>query len=158
MMQISVKDKLLKALEKLQSEDRYLIENGVNERSISHKLAEYLQVEFPDYNVECEYSRDGSYPKKLELPIDQDRPDWDDTAARTVYPDVIVHKRGKQDENLLVIEIKKESNPMGANFDNQKLKAFVDQLCYRQTAFITFETKAPPEKGYELDFNNPGRR
>src|SRR4030042_3754738 len=36
--------------------DSFLLEKDVNERSISHKLAEYLQEQFPDYDVDCEYN------------------------------------------------------------------------------------------------------
>ncbi len=43
-------------------EDRYLLENNINERSITHKLAEHLQTEFRDYHVDCEYNKNKSSP------------------------------------------------------------------------------------------------
>ena len=39
--------------------DFYLLEIGTNERSVAHKLAEYLQQEFPNRHVDCEYNRHG---------------------------------------------------------------------------------------------------
>jgi hypothetical protein len=39
-----------------------LIDVDANERSISHKLAEYIQKHTSDWNVDCEYNRDGNDP------------------------------------------------------------------------------------------------
>jgi hypothetical protein len=44
-------------------EDKDLINNSANERSISHNLAEYLQNYFRDLNVDCEYNRHGDVVK-----------------------------------------------------------------------------------------------
>jgi hypothetical protein len=41
-----VEARLKKAEEKLRKADRFLLENDVNERSITHKLAQYLQKPF----------------------------------------------------------------------------------------------------------------
>lgn len=38
--------------------ERYLLENNANERSLTHKLAEYLNLEFQDFDVDCEYNLD----------------------------------------------------------------------------------------------------
>lgn len=48
-----LKQKLLRALENLKKEDNYLLLNDLNERTITHKLAEHLQKEFTNYNEEC---------------------------------------------------------------------------------------------------------
>ena len=45
-------------------------------------------------------------------------------AERSVYPDIIVHKRGSNANNLLVMEIKKSSSNLSREFDIQKLKAY----------------------------------
>ncbi len=58
-------DKLEIAIESLFSNDNWLLEKDLSERSISHKLAEYLQPLFLDYNVDCEYNGD----------IDRDKPE-----------------------------------------------------------------------------------
>jgi hypothetical protein len=83
-----------------------LLEVDINERSLTHKMGEYLQRAFPEWNVDCEYNRLGEGRKVLPDPVDIDSADAD---GITVYPDIIVHKRRERD-NLLVIEVKKSTN------------------------------------------------
>ena len=45
--------------------DGYLLENDVNERSITHKFAVYLENEFSEWDVDCEYNRNGIDKKTL---------------------------------------------------------------------------------------------
>lgn len=106
------------------SRDEYLIVNDVNERSLTHKFADFLQAEFPEWNVDCEYNRLGSDPKRLNR-IYGDVPDTD-RRPRTVYPDIIVHHRGGK--NLLVIEAKREGVDDGA--DRMKLLGFMTNERY----------------------------
>ncbi len=68
-----IENKVRQAIQVLLEKDRLLLELNVNERSITHKLAEYLQVEFPGCHVDCEYNRDGHDTKELELEADKDR-------------------------------------------------------------------------------------
>ncbi len=110
------------SLKKLRRLDKKLLEINVNERTITHKLAEYLQQNFPEFNVDCEYNRFEDLVKKLELP--KDKINWDDIEAKTVFPDIIIHKRGIQENNLLVIEVKKSSNINSGDFDRMKLHTF----------------------------------
>jgi hypothetical protein len=133
----SVEDRLRKAIARLLEEDRFLLVNNVNERSISHKLAEHLQVQFSEWHVDCEYNRNHESIKTLK----REMPNMsaDDTEAQTVYPDIIVHHRDT-DQNLLVIEIKKSSNPDNRNRDLKKLRSFISQLRYTYAAFIEFAT------------------
>ena len=44
------------ALNKLFERDAELLQNDVNERSITHKFAEYLESEFPGWDVDWEYN------------------------------------------------------------------------------------------------------
>lgn len=113
---------LRSCLKKLRKLDKQLLDINVNERTITHKLAEYLQQNFPEFNVDCEYNRFEDLIKKLELP--KDKINWNDTEAKSVFPDIIVHKRGTQEYNLLVIEIKKSSNINLSDFDQMKLHIF----------------------------------
>ena len=62
-----VRDRLYAAYHALLRHDRALLELDANERSLTHKLAEYLQGEFPDWDVDCEYNRDGDTPKRLSV-------------------------------------------------------------------------------------------
>lgn len=140
-----IERKVATAIGVLFKNDAFLLENDVNERSISHKLAEYLQQQFPEYHVDCEYNRmkgksmDEQYTTKtLHLPIGDVRSD--DTKAKTVYPDIIVHKRGTKN-NLLAIETKKKTNNSSKNFDYKKLRAFKAQLKYTFALFVEFNNK-----------------
>lgn len=56
-----------KALFMLAKEDEYLLLNQINERSITHKLAEYIQQILPEYNVDCEYNKHLKDPKTLDF-------------------------------------------------------------------------------------------
>ena len=117
-----VKHRVNAALYRLRRRDAFLIQANTNERTISHKLAEYLQARFPLLKVDCEYNRHGSEIKKLEVP--GVNINWDDTEARTVFPDIIVHQRNDDRSNLLVVEVKKSSNTQSRDFDKNKLAAF----------------------------------
>lgn len=67
-----VRNRVTRALERLIDLDGHLLEIDANERSITHKLAEYLQQEFPKYNVDCEYNRRVYNTKDI---IFSDKPD-----------------------------------------------------------------------------------
>lgn len=115
-----IKKKVNIALGILFKNDTFLLKNSVHERSIAHKLAEYLQNQFLDWEVDCEYNLKGLKPKELEG-INQC------STQRTtdrVLPDIIIHKRNKN-HNLVVIEIK--TNNQDDVCDIEKLKLFSDQ-------------------------------
>ena len=54
-----VKEKVFNSIRLLIKNDFYLLEIGANERSVAHKLAEYLQQEFPNWHFDCEYNMHG---------------------------------------------------------------------------------------------------
>ena len=135
----TVENNLREALKRLLENDAYLLEKDVNERSISHRLAMYLQQLFGDWHVDCEYNKDHDDPKKLNFSHGQSTTKTNDTNAKTVYPDIIIHHRGTA-ENLVVIEIKKTTNSDGTTFDIKKLKAFKEELCYRFSVSLILKT------------------
>ncbi len=104
--------------------DPQLFEYEVNERSITHCLATYLREPFPEWNVDCEYNRNGTDTKRLAIDPVQIRSD--DIGGKTVYPDIIVHHRGcrGRDANLLVIEAKKTWTEDSPDQDRRKLEEF----------------------------------
>ena len=91
------KDKLLKAtIESLKyfiQNDRELIDLGANERAATHRIAHYLQNIFPNFDVDCEYNRDGHKKKEIN--------------GKKKIPDIVVHIRNSH-FNFLVIQAKKE--------------------------------------------------
>src|SRR2546427_10876910 len=109
-----VKKVVSSSLTKLSLNDAWLFEMNVNERSITHKLAEYLQQEFSDWNGDCEYNRNLGEIKRGSMPNTE--VGWDDLESKTVFPDIIVHKRVSK-KNLLVIEAKKSSSTVPERVD-----------------------------------------
>ena len=152
-------EKIHIALDTLISNDRYLFENDLSERCITHKLAEYLQPLFLGYNVDCEYNRNVSDIKnekrinilkdeltkkmKEHLRINNDR---EQIIEKSVLPDIIIHKRGNGSENLCVFEAKKEScGDILNQYDEIKLEAYAsnkygNELRYDYGFFIEFKT------------------
>lgn len=112
------------ALRRLYRDDSQLFEHNVNERSITHSLAAYLQESYPAWNVDCEYNRNGTDPKRR--PVDPVQVSSADTNGKTVYPDIIVHHRGLRGRgaNLLVLEAKKAWSAGSPDDDRGKLVAF----------------------------------
>jgi hypothetical protein len=114
--------------------DIFLLEKDVGERAISHRLGLYLQSKFSEMNVDCEYNRKGSN-------IDAKR-FGPKVKSRPVYPDIIVHKRGDDSNNILAIEVKKQGRK-GLEYDETKLKHFTlnDYHKYRFGLLLIFNTK-----------------
>lgn len=86
-----------KSLDDLYQNDEYLIKHRVAERDITSKFAHYFQNNMretiiADYDVDCEYNRDGYGTKNID--------------GILVYPDFILHQRGTNSDNLLIIEFK----------------------------------------------------
>jgi hypothetical protein len=126
---------LEKALNCLLVNDEFLLINDLNERTITHKLAEYLQKEFPGWNVDSEYNRKMGQVKRISYKNVQS----DDSDAKTVYPDIIIHRRNTED-NLLIIEIKKNASINGMKKDEIKIKEFMREHNYNYGIFIDFKT------------------
>lgn len=126
---------ILAALERLLAEDAHLLMVDANERSISHRFGMHLQAELPDFHVDCEYNRTGVDPKRIaHLYLDTD---ISDTEGKTVFPDVIAHIRGRE-QNYLVVEFKKSTSTVGSNFDLAKLRGYKgdQRLNYEHALFI----------------------
>ena len=101
-----VEERLQRALEKVREEDLDLLRFDVSERCIATRLAMYLREYFVDYDVDVEYNRHGTQVKRLYRLgrlVENHPRDRDETQPQSVLPDVIVHKRGVNDSNLLVI-------------------------------------------------------
>ena len=130
------------ALEKFLERDSYLLQMDVNERSITARIAMYLQEALPEWDVDCEFNRDGIDPKKLRhFHLD---PDPEDTEAKTVYPDIVAHKRGTK-ENFLVIEFKKTSSTVDRDIDRIKLEGYSRQLGYANALYVELVVGDKPD-------------
>ena len=100
-----------KALNLLFARDAALLGSNNSEWAVAHRIAVYIELELPDWNVDCEFNRQGdaTAPKML-------------AGGSRVRPDIIVHHRGRVEKahNLLVIELKK----VGSSSDHDKVKEY----------------------------------
>ncbi len=145
-----VKRRVEEALRMLAENDQYLLENDLGERCIASRLAMYLQQEFPEYSVNVEYNRDGVVPKRLQLPEDCAN-SRNKNGEALVVPDVIVHRRGHDGPNILVLELKKTTNPeRRGTRDRERVRAFRAELRYSFGALIQCETQPGHKPGISL--------
>ncbi len=122
-------DKLLytairNAFDQLYKKDKYLIcnyieqEHHVGERPIVFRFGHYLineiecLDEYAQYNIDCEYNRNILDIKMLP------------SFPNGTYPDLVIHRRGRNDHNLLVMEFKSYWNP-DINTDIEKVTEFM---------------------------------
>jgi hypothetical protein len=138
-MKEEIEKALNAAIAQLLLADADILSLDINERTISHRLAIYLELYFPGWNVDCEYNRDHEDVKRLD--IRRRNVSSDDTQATTVFPDIIVHRRNT-DQNLLVIEMKKTSSQENDEYDYGKLRAFKNQLGYKYAVFLKVKTSS----------------
>ncbi len=123
-------EKIIKeSLEELKKTDWYLLENDVHEQSITSKLACYITqrmmlIQNSSWHVDVEYNKNVNAPKSLPR-------------QGKVKPDIIIHRRGmnnengNEDNNLLIIELKKKPSQKEKADDIAKIKAFIEELPYR---------------------------
>jgi hypothetical protein len=169
------------ALKQLYNKDSYLIDNDASERSITFKLAEYLQHSIGDgYNVDCEYNRhilDESGKKRiyilkrnLEEVLNLKNKNFTikeifegEYCELSVFPDIIIHTRGSTQNNLLAIEVKKNISSVDKKFDFLKLQCYTDDsevnsLHYTYGAFICLNIMNPKDKKPEIIWFSNGKK
>lgn len=95
----------------------------------------YLGQVFPGRDVDVNYNRHGRDPKQIGIPEECGR----GGGRGRVTPDVIVHQRGNDDHNLLVIEIKKSTNNQPRECDLAKVQSYRRELGYLWGAFVELE-------------------
>lgn len=151
---MTLRNQVITAFKKFLENDAYLIEINANERSMTHKLAEYLTVEFPNYDIDCEYNR---IPEGREKRLMSFRRNIDssDTDGATVYPDIIIHKRGTND-NFIVIEAKKKNSrdghrPDNCKCDECKLRCYKEDLNYEHGFFVIFPSLQELEQNDQIE-------
>lgn len=150
------------AIEELWEMDRWILINELNERCIAHKLAIYLASRFPDYHVDCEYNGDienenhnkivgilRSEILEIGKALNDNELDNDvEMLMRRVNPDIIIHSRKTNKNNLCVIELKTRYNPpVEVKFDDLKLKAYTRTkgnygMDYQFGIYLSFRMRA----------------
>jgi hypothetical protein len=115
-------DKVVEALREFYASETFLFEHDLGERSLTHRLAVYVEKQFADWNVDCHFDRLGA--RTMQLPHGT-IVSTDDHLDKSIYPDIVVHRRDIP-ENLLAIEVRKASNHLVEEHDRQKLRALTD--------------------------------
>jgi hypothetical protein len=141
--------KLQEAIDWFTADDQYLLDNDLSERCIASRLAMYLQAAFPDHDVDVEYNRAGEIAKRVPMSEECDTRENRDGNPLAV-PDVIVHKRGPEGPNILVLELKKTSNQEGWNCDRERVHKFREHLDYEFGALIECETREWHDKSITI--------
>ena len=112
------------ALAELWAGDRVLIERQLNDATVAHRLAVYLERQFPGFHTDCQYNRnsrvledtyDFPYMSRtrqrdlrrnlLRQGLSEPEADAAAGAVAHAYPGIIVHLRENNDFNLLVVEV-----------------------------------------------------
>ncbi len=160
-------EKLERCIEKLKEKDLYLIEQNGSERAIAHRLAVYMESEFSDYDVDCEYNiniEHNSGRKKiylLEEEVKKHKPKHRKIEDKevSILPDIIVHRRSVNTHNILVIEIKKDTSIITDDLDQIKLEKLTktedgDKLFYKLGCAIKILTES---SDVQIKFFEDGR-
>lgn len=132
--------KLLKqSVDLLYTNDSYLIEHFVHEQDISHRIAHYFEnllnhyswYKKSSFNIDVEYNRNFDDSKQVyrnchncdidRCYIHQSHYKIDNYQS-SCKPDIILHERGSNDNNILVVEIKISNDESKEDF--AKLSAF----------------------------------
>lgn len=97
------------SLSKLIENDNKLIDQGVKEECINHRLAIYIDEYYRQFCGEKNYCIvDLEYNKNLdEKDREKEIHDKNGNLIK-IRPDILLHKRGSNDNNLIAIETKKD--------------------------------------------------
>jgi hypothetical protein len=129
-------DRLIAAMLEFYAQEVFLLERDLGERTLTHRLAVYIEKQFPGWQVDCDFNRLGE--RTMRLPHGTIA-STDDHLGKSVYPDIVVHQRDIPN-NLLAIEVRKASNHQPIEHDQHKLKALTDPhlwFAYAVGALVT---------------------
>ena len=139
MTDIQIKNLVTQALNALlQTSDTWLLKNDLSEQSISNRIAFHLDPLFADFNVDCEYNGDierdnnrkaiSILKEELQqfglLRVKEASDLEKEFTKRAVFPDIIIHRRGTNENNLCILEIKKSTSSVNYNYDFIKLRSY----------------------------------
>ncbi|MBR0799501.1 hypothetical protein JQ615_29435 [Bradyrhizobium jicamae] len=115
-------NKLIAALQEFYAQEKFLLERDLGERTLTHRLAVYVERQFSGWQVDCNYDRLGE--RTLRLPHGS-IVSTDDHLGKSIYPDIVVHQRDIPN-NLLAVELRKDNNHQPVEHDQHKLRALTD--------------------------------
>jgi hypothetical protein len=115
-------DKLVGAIGEFYAREGFLLDKDLGERALTHRLAVYIERQFDGWDVDCDYNRLGE--RLLKLPHGSII-STDDGLGKSIFPDIIVHRRAVP-ENLLAVEVRKDINHQPIEHDHHKLRGMTD--------------------------------
>lgn len=120
-----------------------LLELDANERTVTSHLNSILRGLFPGYDVDPEYNRHGVEVKRT-------------AGGKLIIPDIVIHKEEVDTSNLLVIEVKKGSEPDEDDIDKlTEMTSSTGSYRYAYGLFLGLEKEGQTEKwwknGAEMD-------
>lgn len=133
-------DRIIAALQAFYARESFLLEQDSGERALTHRLAVHIEAQFSGWDVDCDYNRLGE--RRMLLPRGAIA-STDDSLGKSVYPDIVVHRRAIP-ENLLAIEVRKAANHQPLDHDRHKLRALTDAhhwFAYWIGALLTLASK-----------------
>lgn len=147
----TIKEKVRVCLNRLYTEDGELFNKpgrGVAERCLVFRLAHYLQEEFDDYFVDCDYNFSSRIigGHILEVPGKETVNRQGD--KKKIFPDIIIHKRGSRRTqitpdyilfgNLICFEVKKWNNTRNGagEEDEHRVKYLTTKFAYLYGFYI----------------------
>lgn len=159
---------VIQAVQYFIDNDPELLELSAHEQAISHRIAVYLEQIFvsKNLNIDCEYNKHLDDPKRInlyDLNLDSYAScgcdackkvisrDLNEIPDKDFRPDIVLHSRGNDMRNFLVIEIKKSKE---CPFDEIKLKALTKsknsggEYGYELGVFISFPKNKPKFKWF----------
>ncbi len=137
--------------------DSELFVDRANERAICHRLAVWIErllvlnPRMQECVVDVDYSRMGGPARAKRVHLR-----GFDKAPSRVLPDIILHRRGGNDLNLLVIEVKLTWDRRGSAGDERdrcKLRALREQLDYQHGLFLKFGTRGERPRVHLFEWN-----
>jgi len=148
-----ITERLDNAIKQLLERENNILKRGLNELNLNGHLTKYLTPLFEGYDVDPEYNGDiAKIRDRKELDIAKGRmeeiginPSQDNVYSLT--PDIVIHTRNTNENNLLVLEIKKDSNSIkNKEFDLLKLEHMTidymgNHYNYRLGVAIVFGTR-----------------
>ena len=115
-------EKVIKAIEEFYAREAWLFDKDLGERTLTHRLAVQLEKQFEGWDVDCDYNRLGE--RLLKLPHGS-IVSTDDELGKSIFPDIVVHRRAGPD-NLLAVEVRKATNHQPIDHDQHKLRGMTD--------------------------------
>lgn len=129
--------------------DCFLLKNNLHEQAITHRIAHLLAnklktvLKKKNMSIDCEYNRHRNEPKicntenrKKILNVVNNTTEDEDlmrNICKLFRPDIIIHKRGEDSLNILIIEVKKAKceNDQVLQQDFVKLKNTIAEYNYK---------------------------